>query len=118
MTCPCEYPWKITVEDEDGSKSTFWAMPEDELSDSKEFKVPQYEEVEKNNKKYMAIKWKDPEKANVKSYIVNEHLVYAGCEYDKLVKHGKSLSCREKELYVVMHPIDEWNKYHERSLKY
>ncbi len=61
--------------------------------------------------------WEDPESANIKSYEVNDHLVYAGCSFDELLmKKGKKV-CKEKRLFMVLHPKEEWEKYHIRNLK-
>lgn len=117
MTCPCKYPIveidkdiKINMNEIDylnPDMVTYWG-PDDE-----EQRIPiKIEEVKENGKQYVAVMWKDPGNAKVQSYIVNGHYVYAGCDYDSLVKKGNGMRCEEKELYVVMHPKKEWYKDH------
>ncbi len=61
--------------------------------------------------------WADPEGADLKSYEVNDHLVYAGCNFGDKLKRGGKMVCREKELFLVLHPKEEWERYHIRNLK-
>ena len=116
MTCPCLYPMVITVTDEDGDKNTYWAMPDDELDNGK-FEIPTLDYIKKDGKDYVAVMWNDPKNADLKSYEVNEHYVYAGCSFGDKLKRGGKMVCREKELYIVLHPKEEWNSYHIRELK-
>ena len=116
MTCPCLYPVILTITDIDGDETRYISMPDDEL-DNEKFKIPKIDYIEKDGKEYVAVLWEDPEGADLKSYEVNDHLVYAGCSFgDKLRRKGKMV-CREKELYMVLHPKEEWESYHIRELK-
>jgi len=116
ITCPCLYPLIITITDEDGDKTVYWSMPNDEL-DNEKFKIPKIDEITQDGIEYVAVMWKDPKDADTKSYEVNEHLVYAGCNFDDKIKKGSKTVCKEKELYIVLHPKLEWENYHIRELK-
>jgi len=116
MTCPCLYPIITTITDSDGDKNTYWGMPDDELDDG-EFKIPKLDYVEQEGVEYVAVIWEDPKDATIKSYEVNGHLVYAGCAYEDLKKSGNKKVCKEKMLFVVLHPKEEWNSYHVRNFK-
>ena len=81
------------------------------------FEIPKLEYTEKDGKEYVAVLWEDPEGADLKSYEVNEHLVYAGCNFGDKLKRGGKMVCKEKELFMVLHPKEEWESYHIRNLK-
>lgn len=117
MTCPCLYPLRITLIDEDGDKNVYWAMPEDEIEDDGAFKIPKIENVVENDISYKAVMWKDPKDASVNSYEINDHLVYAGCSYDELVEKKGKMKCIEKAIYIVLHPADEWERIHEKEYR-
>lgn len=116
MTCPCLYPMIVTVTDSDGDKTTYWSMPDDELDNGK-FEIPELEYIEKNGIEYVAVKWEDPSGADLKSYEINDHIVYAGCSFGDKLKRGGKMVCKEKELYLVLHPKEEWESYHIRDIK-
>lgn len=113
MTCPCLYPVILNVTDSDGDKVKYWSMPEDELD--REFEIPKIQEVIHKNEKYMAVLWHDPGDADLKPYEINEHIVYAGCNFDDKIRKGGKLVCKEKELFLVLHPINEWYSYHIKN---
>lgn len=116
MTCPCKFPL-VFVDDRDDDNS-YIAIPEEDFEDMGSVSVPTFKEIiYEDGEEYMSVLWKDPENAYTKKYIVNGHIVIAGCE---ATINGKEIKCRDKELYVVLHPIDEWINYHiiEISQKY
>ncbi len=116
MTCPCMYPVILTIIDSDGDKVEYISMPFDELDDDR-FKIPKIETTTHKGREYIAVIWEDPEGANLKSYVVNDHIVYAGCLVSDLTKKGNKTSCKEKELFLVLHPKEEWESYHIREIK-
>ncbi len=122
ITCPCLYPLIVTVTDDDGDKTTYWAMPDDEL-DNEKFKIPEINNIIENGKEYVAIIWENPKDENgnviadIKRYEVNNHFMFAGCNFGDKLKKGGKMVCREKELYIVLHPKLEWENYHIRELK-
>lgn len=73
--------------------------------------------MERNGKEYVAVLWADPEDADLKETTVNDHLVYSGCSYDELVRKNGKMKCKEPQLYLVLHPKEEWESYHIRNLK-
>lgn len=91
-------------------------MPDDEI-DNEKFTIPEISEITKDRKNYIAVMWADPEGADVKSYEVNDHLVYAGCSFAEKLKKGGKMVCKDKSLYIVLHPKLEWESYHIRELK-
>jgi len=91
-------------------------MPDDEIN-GETFDIPKLEYTEKNGIEYVAVLWADPKDADLKSYEVNDHLVYAGCNYGDKLKKGGKMVCKEKELFLVLHPKEEWERYHIRNLK-
>jgi len=84
---------------------------------NKNFSIPKLDYTERDGKEYVVVLWEDPEGADLKSYEVNDHLVYAGCSFGDKLKRGGKMVCKEKELYMVLHPKDEWESYHIRNLK-
>ena len=116
ITCPCLFPIVLTITDEDGDETVYWALPDDEI-DGQTFDIPKLDYTERDGKDYVAVLWNDPEGADLKSYEVNDHLVFAGCSFGDKLKRGGKMVCREKELYMVLHPKDEWESYHIRNLK-
>lgn len=74
------------------------------------------DDTTQKDRKYKSVLFKERgSNTNIKSYEVNEHLVYAGCEIDEL--SGKKY-CKDKQLYLVLHPIEEWNSFHVRKLPF
>lgn len=114
MVCPCKHPLHIIDKRDDEDIIEFLAFPDEFIDDvDGEIKVPKFEVIEEDGKKYMSVLWKDMLSANVKRYDVNEHIILAGCE-SKI--DGKKLQCKRKELYLVLHPLEEWNAYHVVNL--
>ena len=63
---------------------------------------------------YIAVTWQKVKDGDVvKKYDVNSHVVTAGCQLGEASKEedGK-LACDEKNIYVVLHPIEEWIEQH------
>lgn len=110
--CPCEFPLDI-IDKRAGKEIEYLAMPFDLIKSG--IKPPEdidvvEEEIEGKKSKFVAVIWKKPsEKDDVKKYLVRGHIVIAGCEPS--LKEGK-LQCDEKDLYMVLHPAEEWLDYH------
>lgn len=119
MVCPCKYPLLI-ADKRDDDEIEYLAFPEDYIEEMNgEVDAPEFEEVEEEGfdgerHKYMAVLWQDPKDAVTKKYDVAEHIVVAGCH---VRTDGKKMQCRKKELFVVLHPLDEWEKHHKVKIK-
>lgn len=73
---------------------------------------------------YVKVIWADSGMAMTKRYDVNDHVVVVGCDIPEACRvgkseHGKSKSghkckikCEEKEVYEVLHPLEEWHSHH------
>ena len=123
MTCPCLYPLILIITDNDGDEIKYWSMPDDELDNGK-FNIPKIDYVtedgipiNESEASYVAVKWANTNGANLKKTEVNEHLVYSGCSFNELVKKGGKMKCKEPQLYLVLHPKEEWEDYHIRTIK-
>lgn len=119
MVCPCLYPI-IFTDMREKDKVKYISIPDEVFDDMGCINKPDFEEVEEEGfdgklHKYMAVLWSDPTHATTKKYDVNDHIVIAGC--DAKVVDGKKLACKKKELYVVLHPINEWNGFHKVQIK-
>lgn len=119
MVCPCEYPL-VFVDDRYSERIEYISIPDEVFDEMGEIRKPEFEVVEeegfdKNIHKYMAVLWKNPKDATTKKYDINDHIVVAGCDFP-MSKKGK-LRCAEKEIYVVLHPIDEWKEHHMIKVK-
>lgn len=83
-------------------------------------------------KQFMKVTWQkitreDSEKYHIKEYDIRGHIFSAGCEYSDVIKElefddllGKEkevLKCTEKDIYVVLHPINEFLEQHIVELK-
>lgn len=118
MTCPCMYPLMF-VDNRYGDKVEYMSIPEDVFDEMGCIRMPELEVIEEEGfdgklHKYMGVIWKDPKDATTKKYDVNDHIVIAGCDG---VVDGKKMSCKKKELYVVLHPIEEWKEHHIVKIK-
>ena len=63
---------------------------------------------------YMSVTWQKVKDGDlVKKYDVANHVVTAGCQPEEASKgeDGK-LICDEKNIYVVLHPVQEWVEQH------
>lgn len=116
MVCPCKYPLHI-IDKRDNEEIEYLAFPDEVIDDMNgkiivpEFEVIKEEGFDRKIHEYMGVMWKDPTGATTKKYEVNDHIVIAGCD-SKLSDDGKKLQCKKKELYVVFHPLDEWEDFH------
>lgn len=118
MVCPCMYPL-VFIDDRDGDNISYISIPDEVLEEEGGVDYPEFEEVKEEGfdgkmHDYMAVIWKDSKNAITKKYDVNEHIVVAGCDARS---DGKKMKCKKKELYMVLHPIDEWISYHIVSIK-
>lgn len=61
---------------------------------------------------YVGVNYKDIESSDLmKRYLTNEHTIFAGCGAP--VKVGdQGLKCESKEIYLSLHPLDEWTDHH------
>lgn len=114
MVCPCKYPLHV-IDNRDDDEIEYLAFPDDYIDDvDGEIAVPEFDIIEEKGfdgkvHEYMAVMWHDPSNAITKKYDVAEHIVIAGCESKS---DGKKIQCKKKELYIVMHPLDEWLEHH------
>ncbi len=109
----------VFVDDRDGDYLSYISIPEEVLEDEGGVDNPEFEEVKEEGfdgkiHDYMAVIWRNPKNATTKKYDVNEHIVIAGCEAST---DGKKMKCKKKELYMVLHPIQEWTDHHIVKIK-
>ncbi len=114
MVCPCEFPL-VFLDNRHGEDISYISIPEEIFKEWGSIEVPLFEEIKDKGfddelHDYMAVIWRDPKNATTKKYDINDHIVIAGCDLPTDNK-GK-LKCVEKEIYVVLHPIDEWIDHH------
>lgn len=116
MVCPCKFPLHV-IDKRDGDEIEYLAFPDEYIDDMDGvIKVPKFEVVKEEGfdgkiHEYMGVMYKDPLEATTKKYEVNNHIVIAGCD-SKVSEDGKKLQCKKKELYVVFHPLEEWQENH------
>ncbi len=142
MTCPCLYPLVIVKngkyylafpDDEtdiiekleagvtkpsfieikktdDGDSVRYLAYPEEHVQKMLGKLDIEVQKFEGND--YVGVKYKDIASSDLmKQYLTNEHTIFAGCSAP--VKVGdKGLKCESKEIYLSLHPIDEWTDHH------
>lgn len=130
--CTCLYPLHIVDKRDsiDGEEPIeYLAIPQeviDEMGDK--IKVPKIEMVKEDGFDYVKVVWADPSisGAMTKRYSVNDHIMVVGCDSPKCKirpgrsGHSKSKSksskseckCEEKEVYTVLHPLEEWHTHH------
>lgn len=111
--CPCQYPIIFVDDRYTGEPVTYISIPKEIFEEQEYIENPVFEEVEEEGfdgelHKYMSVLWKDPKGASLKKYNVNNHIVYAGCAN----VDGQKLMCRKKDLFLVLHPVDEWLENH------
>lgn len=114
ITCPCLYP---TVIDDyrSGRKIEYIAFPEDEFPLPEEMIKPEFEKIKEKGfdgkmHDYIAVIFQNPTNAHTKKYDVNDHIVVMGC--NGKVIDGK-VQCKHKDLFMVLHPENEFEKYHK-----
>lgn len=142
MTCPCLYPLVIvkngkyylafpddetdiiekleadrtkpsfieTKKTDDGDSVKYLAFPEEHVQNMLGKLDIEVQKFEGND--YVGVKYKDIASSDLmKQYLTNEHTIFAGCSAP--VKVGdKGLKCESKEIYLSLHPIDEWTDHH------
>lgn len=139
--CSCLYPLHI-VDRRDGGENDpieYLAFPQeviDELGVDEnghgKFKIPKIRKVREKDlegidRDWVKIIWADSSFAKTKKYEVNDHLVVAGCDMPVECRFGNNgnngkgkgkgshkckIKCEEKEVYEVLHPLDEWHSHH------
>ncbi len=96
------------------------AFPDDYIEEvDGDIVIPEFEQLRERGfdgeeHDYMAVVYQEPKDANTKKYDVNDHIVVAGCHAET---DGKKMICKKKELFMVLHPLDEWEKYHKVKIK-
>jgi len=113
----------MIIDNRDGKGIEYLAMPIEAIKGG-DMPVPdiEYEETEGFDgivRGYIAVKWqKIKDGAIVKKYDVVGHIVTAGCQPEEAStgEDGK-LVCDEKNIYVVLHPVEEFVERHIIELK-
>lgn len=98
-------------EDEDGDDELiYYAMPEDEeLRKPLDIDIVDGEEGEH----FVAVLWRNiTGDDHIKEYEVNGHLVFVGCSSEEAMSKNGKFYCGDKDLFLVLHPIDEWLQDH------
>lgn len=111
----------------------YLAIPQeviDELGDDGKIKIPRIKMVRDKGldgvvRDYVRVIWADSSEAMTKKYDVNDHVVVIGCDVGsggsggfgegkkcKRGSHKCKIKCEEKEVYEVLHPLDEWHSHH------
>jgi hypothetical protein len=135
--CSCLYPLHI-VDKRDGGENDpieYLAFPQeviDELGidddngngDSssngyRKFKIPKIKFTREKGldgieKDWVKVIWASSLNATTKKYDVNGHVIVVGCDLPVKCKTGHKckVKCEEKEVYEVLHPLDEWHGHH------
>ena len=130
--CICKYPLLI-IDNRDGKGIEYFAMPIEAIKGG-DMPIPDidYEEtkgLDGITRGYISVTWQKVKDSDiVKKYDVVSHVVTAGCQLEEAskgedtclangvctitdVKDGK-LTCDEKNIYVVLHPVTEWVEQH------
>lgn len=131
--CTCLYPLHIVDKRDsiDGEEPIeYLAIPQeviDEMGDK--IKVPKIEMVKEEGfdgikRDYVKVVWADPSGSGTmtKRYDINDHIMVIGCDSPKCkigkkTRSGRSghksgCKCEEKEVYTVLHPLEEWHAHH------
>lgn len=117
---------EVTV-DIEGQDTQFLAIPFETVIE-RGIEIPKWELVDYDipvgiggdyiTKQFAKVTWKDPTDEYTKKYEVKEHIVIAGCKHSEASKifdelEGKErLQCTEKEIFSVLHPVDEFLNEH------
>jgi len=115
--CVCRYPLMV-IDKRDGQDTEYLAMPLEVIEDG-ELPVPDIDVQETEGldgiiRHYVAVTWKEvmPD-MHVKKYDVVGHVVTAGCEISETIQgEDGQIQCDSKNIYVVLHPIEEWIEKH------
>lgn len=136
--CSCLYPLHIVDKRDGGEKDPieYLAIPQEVIDDlgdiDKKIRIPKIKMVrdfglDGVERDYVKVIWADTNGAITKKYDVNDHVVVVGCDMPKACRiskdghrtseSGKSghkckIKCEEKEVYEVLHPLDEWHSHH------
>lgn len=127
--CSCLYPLHIvdkrdSVSDKDSIE--YLAIPQEVIDEmGKKINIPSFEPVKDKGfdgivREYVKVIWADSSGAMTKRYDVNDHIMIIGCDTPKCKIHSstskegkhKGCKCDEKEVYAVLHPLDEWHSHH------
>lgn len=108
----------MIIDKRDGQEVEYLAMPLEVIEDG-EIPVPGIDILETEGldgitRNYVAVTWKEvtPD-LYTKKYDVVGHVVTAGCELSEASKgEDGHLQCDSKDIYVVLHPIEEWIEKH------
>lgn len=100
MSCPCAYPLLIKY---DGIMSITFPLDVFEANDI--VRLPSITYVTDDSGDWVRVQWKEQLHDDVKDYVVNDHIVLAGCD------EGQT-QCDTKDIYAVLHPASEWDEYH------
>lgn len=131
--CICLYPLHI-VDNRNSDSIEYLAIPQEVIDEmDKKINIPSIDVVKEEGfdgiiHDYVKIVWADSSGAMTKRYDVNNHIMVVGCDSPKckvsISKTKKSSSsskdkykdkgckCEEKEVYAVLHPLDEWRSHH------
>lgn len=115
--CICKYPL-LVIDNRDGKGVEYVAMPIEAIKEG-DIPIPDidYEETEGLDgivRGYISVTWQKVKDGDiVKKYDVVSHVVTAGCQLEEASKgeDGK-LVCNDKNIYVVLHPVQEWVEQH------
>ncbi len=99
MSCPLTYPLLIKY---DGIVSITFPLDVFEANDI--VRLPSITYVTDDSGDWVRVQWKELHD-NVKDYVVNNHIVFAGCDEGQI-------QCNTKDIYIVLHPTKEWDEYH------
>lgn len=117
----------------DGVNVNFIAVPFSEVG-TRGIPVPEndivYHDVKIGNdivsKQFTKLTWQKPDGKHFKKYEVRDHYAVAGCEpsetyreseYDNEGKEKEVLKCVNKDVFEVLHPIDEFINMHVLELE-
>jgi len=136
--CSCLYPLHVVdkrgmeIGDDSDDAIEYFAMPQevvDEMGGNEgKIRIPKIETVKETDfdgikRDYVKVIWADPSGAMTKRYDINDHIMVIGCDSPKCkIRDGKKRSgrsghksgckCEEKEVYTVLHPLEEWHTHH------
>lgn len=128
--CSCLYPLHIVDNRNSegaGDSIEYLAIPHEVIDEmGKKINIPSIEVIKEEGfdgvkRDYVKVGWADSSGAMTKRYDINNHIMVIGCDSPKCKISGKSGSkhknrseckCDEKEVYAVLHPLDEWRSHH------
>lgn len=129
--CSCLYPLHIvdkrdSISGEDSDSIEYLAIPQEVIDEmGKKINIPSIEVIKEEGfdgvkRDYVKVVWADSSGAMTKRYDVNDHIMIIGCDAPKCkIQKGKDkhkdrsgCKCDEKEVYAVLHPLDEWHSHH------